>query len=97
MFVRLFTIRVAPSLFLDDQWILDDFLQQVKFVKSATHFVESTKQPYWSVLLHYEDNSKVKETSRAVEESDLTPGALCVGMFKTMESGKSRRIKHAES
>lgn len=78
MQVRLFIIRVAPSCFMEDQRMLNDFLEQVKFVKSATHFVESTEQQYWSVLLHYEDKLKPKETPTAVEESDLTPGGLYV-------------------
>ena len=93
MLVRLFTIRVAPSHFLDDQKVLNDFLEQVKFVKSATHFVESAEKPYWSVLLHYEDKLKVKETSKAVEESDLTPGGLyvleCLKQWRTEKAEES--------
>jgi superfamily II DNA helicase RecQ len=78
MYVQLFTIRIASPHFLEDQQKLNDFLQQVKFVKSATHFVETTEQQHWSVLLHYENKPQAKENLVTVEEADLTPGSLYV-------------------
>ncbi|ESU29879.1 hypothetical protein FLJC2902T_03580 [Flavobacterium limnosediminis JC2902] len=92
MKVQLFTIRIASSHFSADQQALNDFLQQIKFVKSDTHFVESTEEPHWSVLLHYESNPQAKENSITVEEADLTPGSLYV-----LECLKQWRTDKAET
>jgi ribonuclease D len=93
MQVQLFTIRIATPHFWEDQQKLNDFLQQVKFVKSATHFVVSTEQPYWSVPLHFETKPQTKENSVTIEDSDLTPGSLYVlQCLKQWRTDKAERL-----
>jgi len=93
MNVQVFTIRLVSEYFLSDQKKLNDFLETVDFVKSATHFIES--ESYWSVLLHYEKKNEVKTaavTAVTIEESDLSPGNLYV-----LECLKQWRTDKAES
>lgn len=61
MNIQVFTIRIASEHLESDQQQLNDFLKQVTFVKSATHFVVSEESQYWSVLLHYESLKVISE------------------------------------
>jgi len=76
MNVQFFAVRIAAVYFEADQKRLNNFLTQVKFVKSEAHFVESEEQ--WSVLIYYENLKETKATVDVLQESDLTPGALYV-------------------
>jgi superfamily II DNA helicase RecQ len=77
MKVRLFAIRLVSEKFISDQKVLNDFLENVDFVKSDTHFIESEIN-YWSVLVHFEDKktnfkSEEKGSKKVVDilEADL--------------------------
>lgn len=54
MKVKVFTIRLSENQLEIDQNSLNDFLETVTFKKSSTQLVESEKESYWSVLVHYE-------------------------------------------
>lgn len=60
MKVKIFTIRLTENELEIDQNSLNDFLEIVTFKKSSTQFVELENDCYWSVLVHYEDISEVK-------------------------------------
>lgn len=72
MKVKIFTIRLTENELEIDQNSLNDFLEMVDFKKSSTQFVESENDCYWSVLVHYEENSKVKvdEPKQEIELSE---------------------------
>lgn len=53
MQVKLFTIRMDAEYLEIDQNSLNDFLENIAFKKSDTHFIES-ESSCWSVLIHYE-------------------------------------------
>lgn len=91
MNVQVFTIRIASEHLLSDQKKLNDFLQQVKFVKSTTHFVASEESPYWSVLLHYETPNEVQEKKVCVQVADLTPGAQYV--FECLKQWRTEKAE----
>ena len=61
MKVKVFTIRLTSEKMVSDQKVLNDFLETVKFVKSATHFVEAEDVSYWSVMVHFEDLYETKK------------------------------------
>lgn len=102
MNIQVFTLRTNPDYFQSDQKKLNDFLQNIVFVKSSEYLVESGPDaPYWSILLHYEAceihssgvkiiKGKVKE----VEESDLTPGSQYVlDCLKVWRTEKAKELK----
>lgn len=60
MKVKVFTIRLSENELEIDQNSLNDFLEMVTFKKSSTQFVEHENDCYWSVLVHYEEISEVK-------------------------------------
>ena len=74
MKVKVFTIRLTENELEIDQNCLNDFLEMVTFKKSSTQFVESEKESFWSVIVHYEDQEKQKEPKITVtkSENDLT-------------------------
>ena len=78
MNIQVFTIRIASEHLESDQKKLNDFLQQVTFVKSSTQFVASEEIHYWSVLLHYELPKVEQEKKISIQVADLTPGAQYV-------------------
>ncbi|CAM3654522.1 HRDC domain-containing protein [Flavobacterium saliperosum] len=93
MNIQVFTIRIASEHLLSDQKRLNDFLQQVKFVKSTTHFVASEECQYWSVLLHYETPNEIPEKKRPVQVADLTPGGQYVfECLKQWRTEKAERL-----
>ncbi len=71
MKVKVFRIRLTENELEIDQNSLNDFLEIVTFKKSSTQFVESENDSFWSVLVHYEEEteSKITETK---SENDLT-------------------------
>ncbi|WP_313806195.1 HRDC domain-containing protein [Flavobacterium sp.] len=83
MNIQLFTLRTQPEFFSSDQKLLNDFLNTIVYVKSSEHFVATeTEAPHWSILIHFEPCEVksggvkvIKEKVKAVEETDLTPGA----------------------
>lgn len=94
MKVRLFAIRLLPEKFISDQKSLNDFLENVDFIKSDTHFVESEFK-YWSVLVHFEDKVDGKKldlnNKNKINEEDLDPEQYTI--YKEL---KSWRIKKAQ-
>ena len=64
MKVKVFTIRLTSEKMISDQKALNDFLETIKFVKSATHFVEAEDDSYWSVMVHFEDLYETKKKLR---------------------------------
>lgn len=102
MNIQVFTLRMSPEHFESDQKMLNDFLQDISFVKSTEHFVESgTDTPYWSLLLQYEhkENQAVvskakKEKALAAAESNLTPGAQYIlECLKDWRTEKANELK----
>lgn len=91
MNIQVFTIRLASEHLLSDQQKLNDFMQQVTFVKSSTHFVASEESPYWSVLLHYETVFGVPEKKIPVQVADLTPGAQYV--FECLKQWRTEKAE----
>jgi len=91
MNVQVFTIRIASEHLLSDQKKLNNFLQQVKFVKSSTHFVVSEESQYWSVLLHYETLKEEPEKKVPVQVADLTPGAQYV--FECLKQWRTEKAE----
>ncbi|MCG2610258.1 HRDC domain-containing protein [Flavobacterium sp. SM15] len=97
MYIEVFAVRLIAQELESDQKKINDFLETVKFVKSATHFVELEQGGYWSVLVHYELKEKPKKESKIdkkpnIEESDLSPGSSYV-----LECLKEWRADKAES
>lgn len=70
MQVKLFTIRMDANFLEFDQNSLNDFLENVTFKKSDTHFIDS-ESSCWSVLIHYENEAKTQVAS-ATEETILS-------------------------
>lgn len=91
MNIQVFTIRIASEYLSSDQKKLNDFLQQVKFVKSTTHFVASEESQYWSVLLHYETLKEMPEKKMPVQIADLTPGAQYV--FECLKQWRTEKAE----
>lgn len=91
MNVQVFTIRIASEHLVSDQKKLNDFLQQVMFVKSATHFVASEEAQYWSVLLHYETPTETPEKKVPEQAADLTPGAQYV--FECLKQWRTEKAE----
>ena len=50
-----------------DQNSLNDFLENVTFKKSSTQFVELENESYWSVLVHFEETTEVKNEDLKLE------------------------------
>ena len=71
MKVRHFIIRLAVNQLTEDESHLNDFLENVDFVKSDTHFVES-KASYWSVLIHYNHKAKHNAVDKSAVEKNET-------------------------
>jgi superfamily II DNA helicase RecQ len=71
MKVKAFRIRLTENELEVDQNSLNDFLEMVTFKKSSTQFVESENESYWSVLLHYEEETELKNIETK-SEADLT-------------------------
>jgi len=71
MKIKVFTIRLNENELEIDQNSLNDFLETVVFKKSSTQFVECEKDCYWSVLVHYEEISEVKN-EEPKQEIELT-------------------------
>lgn len=71
MKVKVFRIRLTENELEIDQNSLNDFLEMVTFKKSSTQFVESENDSFWSVLVHYEEETESKITE-AKSENDLT-------------------------
>jgi hypothetical protein len=96
MKVKVFTIRLTSEKMVSDQKVLNDFLETVKFVKSATHFVEAQDVSYWSVMVHFEDlyeTKKSEDPQRSKVECKTTRG---FPNFKTVESRKSRKDENGQ-
>lgn len=91
MNIQVFTIRIASEHLMSDQKKLNDFLQEVKFVKSTTHFVASEESQYWSVLLHYETVKEVPGIKVQVQIADLTPGAQYV--FECLKQWRTEKAE----
>lgn len=91
MNVQVFTIRIASEHLVSDQKKLNDFLQQVVFVKSATHFVALEETQYWSVLLHYETLKVIPEKKVPKQVADLTPGAQYV--FECLKQWRTEKAE----
>lgn len=95
-------LRMCPEHFESDQKQLNNFLQDITFVKSTEHFVESdTESSHWVILLHYEcpvvkhaEVKTAKSKVKTVEESDLTPGAQYVlECLKAWRNNKAKELK----
>lgn len=78
MKVRLFAIRLVSESFVSDQRKLNEFLDNVEFIKSDSHFVESATN-YWSVLVHFEEKKidvksevNTKKNLIEIKEQDLS-------------------------
>ena len=67
MKVKVFTIRLSENQLEIDQNSLNDFLETVTFKKSSTQFVESEKESYWSVLVHYDEISDARKEEPKLE------------------------------
>ncbi|KGO90321.1 HRDC domain-containing protein [Flavobacterium suncheonense] len=102
MNIQVFTLRTNPDFFQSDQKKLNDFLQEIVYIKSSEYLVESgLDAPYWSILLHYEVCETrpsgvkiVKEKIKEVEESDLTPGAQYIlECLKDWRTDKANELK----
>ncbi|ESU21890.1 hypothetical protein FCR2A7T_03500 [Flavobacterium cauense R2A-7] len=91
MNIQVFTIRIASEHLMSDQKKLNDFLQEVKFVKSTTHFVVSEEIQYWSVLLHYELPKVEQEKKISIQVADLTPGAQYV--FECLKQWRTEKAE----
>lgn len=91
MNIQVFTIRIASEHLLSDQQQLNDFLKQVTFVKSATHFVVSEESQYWSVLLHYESLKEISDKKAPEQVADLTPGAQYV--FECLKQWRTEKAE----
>jgi ribonuclease D len=73
MKVIIFAIRLDSEYLIADQNQLNQFIADVRFIKSDTHFVE-TEASYWSVVIHYEiknEGTADLKTEVQVQESDL--------------------------
>lgn len=91
MNIQVFALRLASEHLFFDQQKLNDFLQQVTFVKSETHFVASEERSYWSVLVHYEALTVVPEKKVPVQVADLTPGAQYV--FERLKQWRTEKAE----
>lgn len=102
MNIQVFTLRTHPDFFESDQKKLNDFLQDIVYVKSSEYLVESgLDTPYWSILLHYEVCEThasgvkiIKEKVKEAEESELTPGSQYVyECLKDWRTEKAKELK----
>ena len=97
MKVRHFTVRLAADQLAEDESQLNDFLESVDFVKSDTHFVES-KASYWSVLIHYDDKTKITKPERSanerneVVEQDLNASQKAV--YEHLKAWRAEKAQH---
>lgn len=91
MNIQVFTIRIASEYLESDQQKLNDFLKQVTFVKSSTHFVVSEESQHWSVLLHYETLKEETKKKVSVQVDDLTPGAQYV--FECLKQWRTEKAE----
>jgi ribonuclease D len=70
-----------------------NFLETIKFVKSATHFVEAEDVSYWSVLVHYEELYETKKEGE-IKEANLNTNQLNVfqklKQWRAVKAGKMR-------
>lgn len=93
MKVRIFDIRLASENFISDQKSLNDFLENIEFIKSDTHFVED-KTNYWSVLIHYEEKKLENKPERKVgdiQEQDLEPEQL--GVYQELRTWRAKKAQ----
>lgn len=67
MKIKVFTIRLSENNLEIDQNSLNDFLENVTFKKSSTQFVELENESYWSVLVHFEETTEVKNEDLKLE------------------------------
>lgn len=88
MKVKVFTIRLVSEKFFADQKGLNDFLETVTFVKSATHFVEAEDVSYWSVMVHFEDLYETKKLEE-IKEARLNTKQLEV--FQTLKQWRAEK------
>lgn len=97
MHIEVFTVRLLKEELESDQKKINDFLQNVKFIKSETHFVEQEEVGFWSVLIHYELERKSipkNEKRPSIEKSDLTPGSSYVlECLKEWRANKANAMK----
>lgn len=93
MKVRHFIIRLAANQLTEDENQLNGFLESVDFVKSDTHFVEG-KYSYWSVLVHYEENSKTETGSR--ERNEIIEQGLSLNQKEIYKTLKQWRFKKSQ-
>ncbi|MDO5655530.1 MAG: HRDC domain-containing protein [Flavobacteriaceae bacterium] len=78
MQIKVFHIRLDKEHFTHDQDVLNEFLNQVKFIKSNVQLIQS-KVNFWSVLIHFEpkeillekDDSEVEKVLWTEEEIEI--------------------------
>jgi ribonuclease D len=88
MKVKVFTIRLISEKFHTDQTTLNDFLETVKFVKSATHFVEADEVNYWSVMIHFED---LYETKKMEEKKEANLNEKQLEVFQSLKQWRAEK------
>ncbi len=59
MKIKVFKIRLDDEFLNTDQNAVNDFLENVQMKKSSTALVQE-KEPFWSVIFHYEDLDEKK-------------------------------------
>ena len=90
MKVKVFTIRLTSEKMVSDQKVLNDFLETVKFVKSATHFVEAQDVSYWSVMVHFED---LYETKKNEDPKEAKLNAKQLEVFQTLKQWSAEKAE----
>ena len=90
MKVKVFSIAPDSINFMSDQNILNDFLSNVQFIKSDTHYIESTTDS-WSILVHYEDKVETKIPVQ-IQESELNSAQLKI--FKKLKKGRQETAEN---
>lgn len=93
MKTQLFKVRIEAPFLTQDQKELDDFLKNVKIVKSESAF--NQQDEFWSILLFYESkNEEVSENSKARKYSAENE-MLNTDENKLLESLKEWRLLKA--
>lgn len=94
MKVKFFKIRIAEEFLAKDQKSLNDFLQICTVLKHESAFVQD-KEPYWSVILYYNEAENLKENEAVDYNAD--PEILTADEVKILESLKLWRSEKARS
>ena len=72
MKIKVFNIRLADEHLEHDQNKVNNFLAGVEMKKSSSTLVTS-KNHFWSIIIHYEDKSQKADETQEKEFSPITP------------------------